>query len=315
MIRLLLALSFLPFLSAGADADIPVCNPTDEDTVLLQQKSGRDFFAARAARPECGDKYTTAKAQFLNAREGLVKLVSDQAPADQIDRQEAAVEDLRQPYLEATVACGPCATNPIEERDVQIDGKTEFWYKNDGSCQLPSADKAALKQWFDKLVGELTHLSQYPREPGTGKGFNPVMQVAQYDPLTGSFVPGIDLFDGKGSPLFVVVKGPLGSAFSYYINDKYQQFERDGDRQFTMHGEAVAPEGFAPPRLVTYKTASGRTKRALNSLLAPGSATTWYVNEDGYVRYCATANPGFKSEFIENFGRTQMLDLLATCTE
>ena len=77
----------------------------------------------------------------------------------------------------------------------------------------------------------------------------------------------------------------------------------------------MAPTGFVPPRVLTYTTASGKTKHVLNSSIKAGSSTTWYVNEDGYIRYCGTADFGIKSQFVKDFGRVQMLDLLATSAE
>ena len=168
---------------------------------------------------------------------------------------------------------------------------------------------------FDKLTTVLTHLHQFPRSPSTGQGFNSVMQLLAYDPRDGHFLPEVDAISGTGSSLFLAVKGPHETGFSYYFNDKYQFFQRGDVRQFTRQGVAVPPTGFVPPRVLKYVTAAGKVKSVLNSSLKAGSSFTWYLNEDGYLRYCGIADFGIKSEFVKDFGRVQMLDLLATSVE
>jgi hypothetical protein len=296
-----------------ADTHAPVCNPTDEDSALFQGKTAREFFAARSSQNDCVAKYEAAKKTFLDAQATLTKMVASGAAAADIDTQENQVESVRQPYLEATADCGPCVTNPIPDPvEVPGNGRTEVWYKSDGSCQLPGTDRTELAFKFDTLTTQLTHLSAYPRQPKTGKGFDSIIDVTAYDPKTGVFDRSIDAFNGAGAWLWLAVKGPLSTAFSYYFYDKYQFSTKNGLREFTMRGDSVAPNGFTAPQILSYTSASGKKHNVLNTMLGIGSSTTWYVNEDGYIRYCATADFPIKSDFVKNFGRQQMMDLLAT---
>jgi hypothetical protein len=299
--------------SAWADGQAPVCNPTDEDTALFQGKTAREFFANRAAQHDCVTRYEKAKNDFSTARATLTQMVAAHAAPADIDRQEAQVDSLRTPYMEATAECGPCIANPITDPvEVSAGGRTQIWYKTDGSCQLPTTDREELSQSFDRLTRDLTHLSAYPRQPASGKGYDSILDVTGYDTKTGNLDHTLDGFDGAGSSLFLEVKGPLSTAFIYYFFDKFQFGTKGGLREFIMQGTAVPPVGFTPPRILSYTSASGKKHNVLATLLGPGSQTTWYVNEDGYLRYCATADMGIKSDFIKNFGRLQMLDLLVT---
>lgn len=316
MKRILSLVLVMTAVSVFADPTRPVCDPHEEDATLLQNKKARDFFSDRAANADCVQKYQAAKKQFDDARGLLVKQVSDKVDAATIDKQEALVDNLRAPYLNLMAECGPCAANPIAAPiEVPANGRTEIWYTSDGSCQLPTTDKATLAKAFDNLTNDLTHLHAYPRQPGVQKGYNSILDVAAYDPKTGALDHNLDGFDGNGSSLFISVMGPIGTAFSYYFQDKFKFSEQNGLRQFAMAGTAVPPEGFTPPRSISYVTASGKKKVSLNTMLFPGSQTTWYVNEDGYVRYCATADFGIKSAFVQQYGRTLMLDLLNSSLE
>ena len=316
MKRLFFVLSLAPFVAALAE--VPTCNLTEEDTALFQQKTAREFFAARATQTECVKKYEVAKAQFVAARAALVKSVADKAAAPVIDAAEKRVDELREPFGAALAECGPCAMNPITEpTEIPVPGgKTQIWYKTDGSCQLPSTDRAELSKSFDKLSSILTHLHQFPRKPGIGGGFNSIMQLSAYDPKDGRLIPEVDaLVEGENTSLFLAVKGPHETGFSYYFNDRYDFSKKGGVRQFNRKGVAIAPVGFVPPRTLKYTTAAGKIKSVLNSSLKPGSSTSWYLNEEGYIRYCGTADFGLKSAFTKDFGRVQMLDLLATALE
>jgi len=315
MSRLLLLVLFLPLFSAFADPVAPTCTPDSEDSSLFQGQSARDFFNARAADATCAQRYQQAKSAYDDARAQLKQLVTSGASASDIDAQESQVDTARTPFLEAMADCGPCAAQPIGD-PIEITGgdRTQVWYQVNGSCQLPISDRAQLSQAYERLSDALTRISQYPRQANTGTGFHPILALYAVD-SAGRRLPDVDkLPSDRATRAFLAIQGPLVTAFTSLLDVTYQTFERNGLRQLTVHEEEAPSDGFRPPRTISYLTASGKRKVAIGTFL-PRTNGQWYLNDDGYLRYCLSADFGLRSQFVESFGRSILLDLLSGAVE
>lgn len=304
-------LSLLTSMSVFADPTAPTCAPTAEDSVLLQGQTARAFFAARTASSDCTTKFQQAKAAFDDARAQLQKLAASGADTTALDNQETAVNAARTPYLAAMAECGPCAAQPAADPTVIEGDHKQVWYQMDGSCQLPVTDKARLGRVFDKMSDMLSRFSQYPRQAKTADGFNPILALYAIN-QDGSPAANVDKLPAdKPTPAFIAIQGPLITSFSYFFNGTDKVYGDAGSRQYWMHEEGISPAGVRAPRTVSYLTAGGRKKTAINSALA-GANGQWYLNEDGYLRYCTSADFGTQSSFVKNFGQSILLDILST---
>ena len=319
------SLLFCSGVVLGADSR-PTLPAPQPSLNWMKNKSAREFFSERSKSQDCQVSLLEKKQGYQEARQQLKELLT-QRDLDAIDKQEIVMRRARDSYLEEMRQCGDCAIGEMKSKAFVSPEGSATWYLSGGHCQIPIPQEKPqeLKKAYERVTDFLTHLKRYPKENSRqgadtplqlSQGFYYMLDFVAVDPDSGSLLKDWD--EVKDSPFFafLAVKGieifGQKTAVTYYIKNTIESSEEDSYFHLTFKGERP-PENFQRPEL-SWIPAS-RRKQAVMPMRIPSVIGSWYVNQDGYLRYYTAANFGVSVKFAEGLAQSILLDTLATLLE
>lgn len=326
------------FLSAAERPKIPV---DGVDTTLLVDAQGksvspREFFEKKSSDAACVADLARLKKEFRQQYQELQALKAKRStPVGQedaaIEAKYAEMDKKRDEALVLLEKCGECSTRPLDRISVLAATGKEDWYVSNGSCQIPTKDKAALKVSFEKVKQSLLNTKYYPKR--AHRGFDNILEFKFVTPTANGYTMSDADTDLPATPfdLFVAVRGPKVFqllSFNYFIKARHATSVVDPsarvsseENKFSLEFENQAPTETAKlqfPEVFDY-TASGKAI-STSELKLPQIQGKWFLTDDGYIRYyTAAALPANiipkNSNMFEVLGRKILIDSLMDLSE
>ncbi len=300
-----LFLLFTTTLSAAVRPEIPT---PDVDKVLTHDLSARVYFNRKSQSPACAAKLTDLKANYRSLKRELLSMKSGGASSEALDAKEKESFTVLEQLTKSLEECGECAQQEIVLKD--------NYTIADGSCQLPTEDKALLEATFEKSAEDMLNVQKYS---ALRNGFPALLEFVGLDYNTGELLPSL----GKLAPTmdkfntYVAVEGPInpltGSlmGFDYVSENQIITRERNGLKELIILVKGVQfPDGFEAP--VVYSVSAGGKKRRPTNVTLTKVQAMWYLNSDGYSRYYTGANFGFLGglEYLKKQARKTLINTL-----
>lgn len=267
---------------------VPGIPAAGEDRVITGGLPAAEYFGKRAQQSSCRQSFDAKLAQSQKLKKELDTLVTNKAPANELDpKAEQYFQYRTNELFPVTEECGSCQTQEL--------GKDGFWKITDGSCYVPSANAEEANKAFDAAVKMLTNTKLFARQ---NNGFESILEFIPINRKTGALLPhNENITSGSTIDTFIAVKGPANVAFHYMFENKVEIKDLgNGVRELIVRFNGLKqPDGFRPK--IKEISLAGTVSEPAMKIKLTQVIGMWYIRNDGYYRYFTAADFGLASIF------------------